>query len=402
MQLLDTHVGTRVPPKLRLAMIGGGLDSNIGETHRYAARLDNRFELVAGVFSSQPERSRRAAQQFGVAPERAYHDWHEMLHRESERKDGAEVVSILTPNHLHYEMALGALEQGFDVICDKPLTNSLKEALKLREVAQARGLVFGVTHNYSGYPMVRHARAMVKNGALGQLRLIQVEHASGWAATLLEADGHKQASWRTDPVYAGKSSVVGDLGTHAHQLARFVSGLELLTVSAELMTLVPGRQADDNAHLKLRFEGGVKGLMWVSMAATGHEHGLRIRVYGSEASLEWQHEDPNYLTLRPQDGPSQRLGRGSSYLSAAAKRATRTGPGHAEGFFEAFANLYTDIADAVVARRYGIPADPLALDFPTVEDGVRGVKFVEAAVASHERGGAWTDSSLSFERAVHD
>jgi predicted dehydrogenase len=375
-------------------MIGGGLDSNIGETHRLAARLDNRYELVAGAFSSNPEKSRAAAQRFGVP--RTYNNWLEMLRQEAQRDDGAEVVSILTPNHLHFEMALAALEHGFDVICDKPLTNALDEALKLYKTAKEHGLVFGLTHNCSGYPMVRHARHMVKTGELGELRLVQVEHASGWAATLLEAEGHKQASWRTTPEFAGQSSVVGDLGTHAHQLARFVTGLEVCKVSAELMTVVPGRQADDNAHIKLHFENGVKGTMWVSMAATGHEHGLRIRVYGSKASLEWQHEDPNHLLVRHLDAPPQRLGRGSSYLSDAAKRSSRIGAGHAEGFFEAFANIYTDVADAIVERRYGIKADPLAFDFPNVADGVKGVKFIEASVLSSKNKGSWTEVGISL------
>jgi predicted dehydrogenase len=377
-------------------MIGGGLDSNIGETHRYAARLDNRYELVAGVFSSDPERSKTAAQHYGIFEDRAYSNWRDMLAQESQREDGAEVISILTPNHLHFEMALAALEHSFDVICDKPLTNTLDEALKLHDIVRERGLIFGLTHNYSGYPMVRHARQMVKQGDLGQLRLVQVEHASGWAATLLEADGHKQASWRTDPKFAGQSSVVGDLGTHAHQLARFITGLEISEVSAELMTVVPGRTADDNAHIKLHFEQGVKGTMWVSMAATGHEHGLRIRVYGSKASLEWQQEDPNHLVVRHLDAPPQHLGRGAAYLSDAAKRSSRIGTGHPEGFFEAFANIYTDVADAVVERRYGIKANPLAFDFPNVADGVKGVKFIEASVASHKQSGKWTEASVSL------
>lgn len=387
---------TPMVPKLRLAMMGGGLDSFIGETHRLAARLDNRYDLVAGAFSSKPERNQMSGQRCGIAAERTYDDWRELLRQEAKRKDGAEVIAIVTPNHLHFEMALAALEQGFDVICDKPLTNTLEEALKLHKVTKEHGLVFGLTHNYSGYPMVRHARAMVKVGELGELRMVQVEHATGWAASLLEAAGHKQASWRTTPEFAGQSTVVGDLGTHAHQMARFITGLEVTHVSAELMTVVPGRQADDNAHIKLHFENGVKGTMWASMVATGHEHGLRIRVYGSKASLEWQQEDPNHLVVRYIDAPPQRLGRGAPYLSAAAKRSTRVGTGHPEGFFEAFANIYTDVADAIVERRHGIKADPLAFDFPNVADGVRGVKFIEASVASHKQNGAWTDASITL------
>jgi predicted dehydrogenase len=385
-----------IKPRLRLAMLGGGVGSFIGETHRLAARLDNRYELVAGAFSTNPERNTASGKLIGTAPERTYDDWQELLKQEAQRDDGAEVIAIVTPNHLHYPMALLALGHGFDVICDKPLTNTLEEALKLHKTAKEHGLVFALTHNYSGYPMVRHARAMVQASELGELRLVQVEFATGWAASLLEADGHKQAAWRTTPEFAGQSTIVGDLGTHAHQMARFITGLEVTEVSAELMTVVPGRKSDDNAHVKLHFESGVKGMMWASMAATGSEHGLKVRIVGSQASLEWHQEDPNHLTLRHLNAPPQRLGRGNAYLSEAAKRSTRVGTGHPEGFFEAFANIYTDAADAIVERRYGIKADPLAFQFPNVVDGVRGMKFIEACVVSNKNNGAWTDSSISL------
>ena len=380
---------------LRLGMVGGGPGSNIGATHRQAARLDGRYDLVAGVFAADAERSRTFAAALDIAPARRYATWHEMAAQEAQRSDGIEVVAIMTPNNSHYAIAKAFLAHGIDVICDKPLTNELAEALELQQMVQESGLVFGVTYNYSGYPMVRQARAMVQAGVLGAVRLVQVEHASGWASTLLEAAGHKQATWRTTPAIAGKSTVIGDLGTHAHHLARFVSGLEVSELSAELSTLVPGRQADDNGHVKLRFSNGARGLMWVSMVATGNLHGQRIRVYGEKGSLEWVQEQPNELILRPVDGPQQTLARGAAYLDPAASRVARLWPGHPEGFIDAFANLYTDMADAIRARRDGHAADPLALTFPTVADGVLGVKFVEAAVESNAQDGRWVSAMLA-------
>ncbi len=379
---------------LRLGMVGGGPGSNIGETHRQAARLDGRYDLVAGVFASDAERSRAFAATLGIAPERRYATWHAMAAQEAQRDDGIEVVAIMTPNSSHYAIAKAFLEQGVDVICDKPLTTDLAQARELQQLAHAKGLIFGVTYNYSGYPMVRQARAMVQAGALGEIRLVQVEQASGWASTLLEAEGHKQAAWRTTPAIAGPSTVIGDLGTHAHHLARYITGLEVSELSAELSTLVPGRQTDDNGHVKLRFSNGARGLMWVSMVATGNLHGQRIRVYGEKGSLEWVQEQPNELILRPVSGPQQILARGAGYLDPAARRASRLWPGHPEGFIDAFANIYTDIADAILARRDGVKADPLAYTFPTVEDGVLGVKFVEAAVESNAHDGRWVDARL--------
>lgn len=376
--------------KLRLGIVGGGPGANIGAAHRYAARFDDRYDLVAGVFASTAERSRDFAATLGVAPDRRYATWAEMAVAEAARDDGIDVVSILTPNNTHYPIARAFLEQGIHVICDKPLTTTVDDALHLQRLVQQSGLVFGVTYNYSGYPMVRQARAMVQNGDLGTIRLVQVEHASGWAATLLEAEGHKQASWRTDPSIAGKSSVVGDLGTHAHHLVRFITGLEISAVSAELSTIVPGRLADDNAHVKLRLSNGARGMMWASMVATGHLHGLRVRVYGDKASIEWVQEQPEELVLRPIDGRKQVLSRGYDWLAPQAGWASRLWPGHPEGFLEAFANIYTAVAEAVLAHQNGTRPDPLAL-FPTVDDGVLGVRFVEAAVESNQRDGAWIE-----------
>jgi predicted dehydrogenase len=298
------------------------------------------------------------------------------------------------PNNSHYAIAKTFLEHGIDVICDKPLTTDVEHALELMRLVRQTGQVFGVTYCYSGYPMVRQARAMVRDGELGEIRLVQVEHASGWAATLLEAAGHKQAVWRTTPSIVGKSSVVSDLGTHAQHLARFITGLEITEVSAELSSIVPGRQIDDNAHIKLRFNNGAKGMMWASMVAAGHLQGLRIRVYGEKGSLEWVQEQPNELILRPADGPYQILSRGFAWLSSAARRSSRLWPGHPEGFLEAFANIYSDIADAIGARRSGDATNQSAYLFPTIEDGVLGVKFVDAAVASHQQEGHWVHASI--------
>lgn len=380
--------------KLRLGVVGGGPGSNIGETHRYAARFDDRYTLVAGVFTSNADRSRDFAATLDIALDRRYGSWKEMAEQEAKREDGMEVVSIMTPNNSHYAIARAFLEHGMDVICDKPLTIDVEQALTLLHTVRQTGLVFGVTYCYSGYPMVRQAREMVRGGELGDIRLVQVEHASGWASTLLEAEGHKQAVWRTTPSIAGKSSVVGDLGTHAHHLARFITGLDITEVSAELSSVVPGRLVDDNAHIKLRFSNGAKGMMWASMVATGHLHGLRIRVYGEKASLEWVQEQPESLLLRPADGPHQILSRGFGWLSPAAQRASRLWPGHPEGYIAAFANLYSDIADAVLARRDGLEADPLVYLFPTVEDGVLGMKFIDAAVASHQQDGRWVSATV--------
>ncbi|MCB9079795.1 MAG: Gfo/Idh/MocA family oxidoreductase [Anaerolineaceae bacterium] len=384
------------PRKLRLGMVGGGPGSNIGETHRYAAGFDGRYKLVTGVFASTAERSRDFAATLDIAPDRRYGAWQEMAEQEAQREDGIEVVAIMTPNNAHYPVAKGFLEHGINVICDKPLTTTLEDALDLLHLTRETGLVFGVTYNYTGYPMVRQARAMIRHGDLGQIRLVQVEHASGWASTLLEAEGHKQAVWRTTPSIAGKSSVVGDLGTHAHHLARFITGLEISEVSAELSTIVPGRQADDNAHIKLRFNNGAKGMMWASMVAAGHLHGQRIRVYGEKGSLEWIQEEPEQLIFRPVDGPIQTLSRGFGWLYPEAQHASRLWPGHPEGFLAAFANIYSDIADAIIARQNGVKVDPSSPIFPTVEDGVLGVRFVDVAVESNEQDGRWVDATLAL------
>ncbi len=338
----------------------------------------------------------QAARAIGIAAERAYGDHAELLAKEAARADGIDVLAVMTPNALHYPAARDALAQGLDVICDKPLTTTLDDALDLVRRVRASGLVFCLTHNYTGYPMVRQARAMVKAGTLGAIRQLHVEYIQGGLARPTEADRDPAAAWRFEPAQCGPSLVLGDIGTHAHHLATFISGLELLEVAAEVGSAVPGRKVDDFAHLLLRFEGGARGSMWVTNSAAGAEHGLHIRVFGEKGGLEWHQEEPNHLLYRPLDGFPQLMTRGRPGLSAAAERATRVVLGHPEGYFEAFANLYLDAAEAIVARRTGQAPDQLALDFPTVEDGARGVRFIEAAVESNRGGGRWTGCRLDL------
>lgn len=386
----------RLGRRLRLGVVGGGPGSFIGPVHRTAARLDDHYEVVAAVLSRNPERSRAAARAIGIPEDRAYADHGELLAREAERPDGIDVLAIMTPNDLHYPVAREALARGLDVICDKPLTTKLEDALDLVKRVRASGLVFCLTHNYTGYPMVRHARAMVQSGALGTIRQLHVEYIQGHLASPTEADLDPAANWRFAAEQCGPSLVLGDIGTHAHHLACFITGLELDAVAAELGSAVPGRRVHDYAHLLLRFANGARGSMWVTNSAAGAEHGLRIRVYGDKGGLEWHQEEPNSLLYRPLGGFAQVLTRGRPGLSPQAERATRLVLGHPEGFHEAFANLYADAAEAIVARRTGGEPDPLALDFPSVEDGARGVKFVEAAVESHGNGGRWTDATLTL------
>jgi len=385
---------TRLGRRLRLGVVGGGPGSFIGTVHRTAARLDDHYEVVAGVLSRDPERSRAAARAIGIAEDRAYADHAELLAKEAARTDGIDVLAIMTPNHLHYPAARDALAAGLDVICDKPMTTSLDDAIDLVQRVETSGRVFCLTHNYTGYPMVRHGRAMVRNGELGAIRQLHVEYIQGHLAKETAADRDPAANWRFEAEHAGQSLVLGDIGTHAHHLASFITGLELAEVAAELGSAVPGRQVHDLAHLLLRFTGGARGSMWVTNSAAGGEHGLHIRVFGENGGLEWHQEEPNRLLHRPLDGFPQVLTRGRPGLSPEAARATRVGLGHPEGFHEAFANLYADAAEAIVARRTGAPPDPLAGDCPTVVDGARGVRFVAAAVASHQGGGRWTDARL--------
>jgi predicted dehydrogenase len=370
-------------------MVGGGPGAGIAQTHRTAMRLDDRYELVAGAFSRDPEKTLEAARQLRIDAERVYPDYKTMAANEARREDRIDAAVIVTPTASHYDIAKAFLEAGINVICDKPLCLSLAQARELKNLAEKERVILCLTHNYSGYAMVRHAAWMVRNGHLGQIRVVQVEHASGWAAKLLEKEGHKQAAWRTDPGLSGDASVLYDLGTHAHQLARFVTGLEVTEVAAELSQIVQGRAIKDNANLLLRFSNGARGTLWASMAAIGNEHGLRIRVYGDRGSLAWNHEDPHHLSYSPIDGPTQILAQGAEGLSEEARRWTRVGLGHPEGFFEAFANIYTEVADALLAKAAGQPYAKAELGFPDASDGALGVAFVEGAMRSSVAGGIW-------------
>ena len=374
--------------RLRLAVIGGGPGSFIGAMHRHAARLDDRFEIVAAVLSSDPDRSRSGGQQLGLAPERAYVSVPELFEHETSRQDGADAVAIMTPNDSHYDYCLGALQNGFDVICDKPMTNTVEEAEALHAKVRETGLIFCLTHNYTGYPMIRQARAMVEDGQLGTIRLIQVEYVQGGRARENDADRTDPLPWRFDPARGGPSLVMGDIGTHAHNLVRFITGLEVAEVMAEVGTIVPERLVDDYCGALLRFDNGARGSFWVTQTAAGVENCLRIRVSGTDGSLEWMQELPQLLTFKPLDGPSQtRTPNGPGTMPLAA-RSSRIVAGHPEGFPEGFANIYTDAAEAIAARRSGGEPDPLACFFPDSYDGLLGIKFIDAVLKS-SRSGSW-------------
>lgn len=379
--------------KLRYGMVGGGPGAFIGAVHRRAAELDGLAELVAGAFSSDAARSRAHGEALHLAPERAYASFEEMAASEAERPvgDRIDVVVIVTPNHLHYPAATAFLERGFHVICDKPMTTTMADAEALCALVAEQGVVFALTHNYSGYPMVKEARALVASGALGPLRKVVVEYTQGWLSTALEESGQKQADWRTDPARAG-AGALGDIGSHAEQLARYVTGLEIETMLADVGTVVPGRRVDDDANLLLRFEGGVRGILHCSQVAAGEENRINLRVYGSTASLEWSQEEPNALLLRHADAPLQVLKRGNAYLSPEAQRGARLPSGHPEAFFEAFANVYGNALRTIAARVGGTDPDPADLDFPTVQDGARGVHFIQTALRSGANGAIWVDA----------
>ena len=372
--------------RLRLAVIGGGPGSFIGAMHRQAARLDDRYELVAAALSSDPERARLAGQGIGIPVDRCYPSGQALIDAEAQRADGAEVVAIMTPNDSHYAFAMQALERGMDVICDKPMTNTLEEAQALHARVEATGQVFCLTHNYTGYPLVRQAKAMVMAGELGEIRLVQVEYVQGGRAKA----GPARRPWKDDPARSGPSLVLGDIGTHAHNLLCFMTNLSVSEVAADVGCVVPDRVAHDYAGAMLRMSNGARGSFWVTQAAAGVENSLRIRISGSLGSVEWQQEHPQVLQFKPLGAPAQvRTPNGPGTLPLAA-RSSRIVAGHPEGFHEAFANLYTDAADAIAARRAGQVPDPLSLFFPNAHDGLQGLRFVTAAMASSANQGTWT------------
>jgi predicted dehydrogenase len=377
--------------KLKAGMVGGGRDAFIGGVHRMAMRLDGKIELVAGAFSTNPEKSKLSGEDLLLDASRVYPDYQTMIERELDLPIGERIdfVSIVTPNRTHVPVAKTFLEAGFNVVCDKPLAFNLEEALDLEKIVQKTGKIFALTHNYTGYPMVKEARELVRNGELGTILKIVVEYPQGWLNNLLEAEGHKGAAWRTDPQQAGASSCVGDIGTHAENLARYITGLQIDELCAEFTTFVKGRRLEDDANMLVRYEGGAKGILYASQISVGEENDVNIRVYGTNASLEWHQEDPNDLIVKYPDAPRRTLRRGNGYLSEAAKKFTRLPSGHPEAFIEAFANIYVEAARAIDAEINGEPI-PADCDFPTVADGVEGMLFIATAVRSAKAGAVWT------------
>jgi predicted dehydrogenase len=380
----DAKAGGRI----RLGMVGGGQGAFIGAVHRLAARMDDQYEFVAGALSSSAERSKASGAELGLASDRIYTDYREMAKAEARRKDGIEAVAIVTPNNIHVPAAKAFIEAGIHVICDKPLSISLKEAKSLETLLKKKNVLFALTHNYSGYPMIRHARDMVAKGELGQIRLVQAEYPQDWLTEDIEKSGQKQAAWRTDPQQSG-GGAIGDIGTHAYQLACFVSGLTLAEVSADMTSFVKGRKVDDNVNAMLRFKNGARGMLWASQVAPGNENGLKLRVYGTKGGLEWTQVDPNYLWYTPFGQEKRLITRGGAGAGAAAGRVTRVPPGHPEGYLEGFANIYTEAARAIIARRSGKKPDK-DVAFPGIEDGVAGMAFIEACKKSSAKNGKWT------------
>lgn len=373
--------------RIRLGMVGGGEGAFIGAVHRIAARLDDRFDLVAGALSATAETARRSGAALRLDPKRCYGDFREMARREARLKDGIEAVAIVTPNHLHYPVAKEFLKRGVHVICDKPLTATMAEARAFEKAVAASGAIFCLTHNYTGYPMVRQARGMVTGGALGEIRLLQVEYPQGWLAEPLETTGHKQAGWRTDPKRSG-AGALGDIGTHAYNLACYVTGELAAEISADVHSIVEGRAVDDNAHVLLRMAGGARGMLWCSQVAVGHENALRLRVHGAKGGLDWAQEAPDALWFTPLHGPKRLITRGGAGTMEAASRIGRVPAGHPEGYLEGFATLYREVAEAIEARRDGRAPDP-AVEFPGIAEGMAGMRFVAACLASAKRNGAW-------------
>lgn len=373
---------------IRLGMVGGGKDAFIGAVHRIAARLDDEYRLVAGALSSTPERSLESGLALGLERERIYGSFQEMAEKEAAREDGIEAVAIVTPNHMHFPAAQEFLKRGIHVICDKPMTSTLEDAEKLAELARSSDALFVLTHNYTGYPMIRQAREMIANGELGSIRVVQAEYVQDWLTVAAEDAGSKQAEWRTDPARSGAGGAIGDIGTHAFNLLSFVTGLKTEELAAELHRFVPGRRVDDNAHIMLRLEGGARGMLWASQVAPGNENGLKLRIYGDKGGLEWFQEEPNKLWFTPFGEPKRLITRNGAGAGPAAARMSRIPSGHPEGYLEGFANIYAEAARAIRARQAG-EALPPDVVYPTVDDGVAGLKFIDACVRSSEQNGSF-------------
>jgi len=380
--------------KLRMGMVGGGPGAFIGDVHRRAACLDGDVELVAGAFASTAAKSRRKGRELALGRARIYRSYTEMVEREAllPEDERIDFVSIVTPNHIHFPAARAFLEAGFHVICDKPMTLDVREARQLKKIVAQSRRVFAVTYNYTGYPMVKLARDLIREGSLGRLRKIVVRYPQGWLSTRIEMAGHKQAAWRTDPKRSGAAGCMGDIGTHAANLAEYITGLKIVELSADLTTFVPGRPLDDDGNVLLRFQRGVRGLLYASQISVGEENGLAISIYGEEKGIEWHQEDPNILQVKSQDGPLEVWTRGNPFVadrSAAAARATRLPAGHPEAFHEAFANVYCNVTDTIRARNARRRPEPLALDFPSVDDGLRGMIFIQTVIRSSRSSRKW-------------
>ena len=375
--------------KIRIGMVGGGKDAFIGEVHRIALRLDGNYELVAGSFSSNFDNSKETGKKLGLAEDRVYETYQEMAEKECNRSDGIEVVAIVTPNHLHVPIAKIFAEKGIHIICDKPVALSSEEAIDLKNTVEDKKIIFALTHIYTGYPMVRHARALIKKDDIGTIRVIQAEYPQDWLTTKAEDNGLKQAEWRTDPKRSGAGGCIGDIGTHAFNLIRFITGLELDELSADIHTFVKGRLLDDNAQIMLRFKGGAKGALWSSQVAVGNENNLKIRIYGEKGGIEWRQEDPNYLYYTKFGQPTQKITRGSAITSKESKNATRIPPGHPEGYLEGFANIYNDVYKKICAEINNKKYDDSNDCYPTIHDGIEEMKFIETVLESSNNNSKW-------------
>jgi len=372
---------------IRYGMVGGGPDALIGDVHRMAARLQGNINLVAGSFSSDAEKSRQFGLQLNLNEDRLYDSYRQMAEQESQLPSDERIdfVTVATPNHLHFDVCKAFIEAGINVVCDKPMTNTIEEAEELCRLVEKHDTIFALTHNYSGYPMVKEARELVSSGKLGNLRKVVVEYSQGWLSQPIEEEGNKQAAWRTDPDKAGVSSVIADIGSHAEHLVEYITGLKIQQLYADINTFVEGRDLEDDANMLIHYEQGVRGVLISSQISIGEENGLHIRLYGDEASLEWKQEDPNYLHLKYPDGPEEIYKKGNPYLSAVSYQNTRIPPGHPEGFIGAFANIYASVAEAIKADKRGEQVNSNDYDFPMVHDGLTGVRFIHKAVESGKK-----------------
>jgi predicted dehydrogenase len=382
----DTTGGTRF---LSYGMVGGGQGAFIGDVHRKAIGLDGMARISAGCFSKTFSNTQATGRALGIAEDRLYKNYEEMASGEAKRKDGIDFVVIVTPNATHYAIAKAFLSKGINVVCDKPLTVELAEAQELAELAHKNKLLFAVTYTYTGYPAVKHARAMVKNGDIGKIRFVNAEYPQEWLANPIEKDGQKQAAWRTDPELSGKSNCVGDIGTHIENMVSYVSGLRIQALSARLDSFVPGRVLDDNATIMLEYQGGAKGLYWSSQIAVGYDNGLRFRIFGTKGSIQWSQENPNYLTVSMLGEPTKVLSRGRDGFYPSAQAYSRIPSGHPEGYFEAFANIYRAFISALAKKKAGLALSEDELDFPSLEMGLDGVRFIGKCVESSRKNSAW-------------